>query len=135
MAFQRDGILPQQAAELYDRGTRSLAEESNEGRLESGLDGPVTVEARIAVARRVAAALTFGRSAAVWAGRQGEVSVDDLLIAAIAGGSEPTTAGAAPVTESAVKDVLSTALFASMGTARIGFAASGDQTRPRLPNR
>lgn len=121
-AFQRDGVLPRQAAELYDRGTRSLAEESNDGRIESGLDGPLTVDERIAVARRVATALTFGRSAAVWTSREGEVSVDDLLIAMIAGGSEPIKAGTVPVTESAVKDVLSTALFTSIGTARISFA-------------
>lgn len=121
-SFQRDGTLPGRAAELYDRGTRSLAEESNEGRLESGLDGPLTIDERIAVARRVAAALTFGRSAAVWTSRQDEVSADDLLIAAIAGGSEPTPAGPVAVTESAVKDVLSKALFASMGAARIRFA-------------
>lgn len=121
-SFQRDGILPERAAALYDRGTRSLAEETNEGRRESKLDGSLTVDERIAVARRVATGLTFGRSAAIWTGRQDEVGPDDLLIATIAEGSEPTPNGSVTVTKDAVKDVLSSGLFTSTGPRRIGFA-------------
>ena len=121
-SFERDGTLPERAAALYDRGTRSLAEETNEGRLESRLDGLLTVDERIALACRVAAGLTFGRSAAIWTGRQDEVGSDDLLIATIAEGSEPTSSGSVTVTEDAVKDVLSTGLFTSTGPRRLGFA-------------
>jgi hypothetical protein len=121
-SYQRYGTLPNRMADLYDRGTKSLAEEANEGRLESGLDGPLTIDERIAVARRVAAGLTFGRSAAVWAGRQDEVDPEDLLIATIAEGFEPTSKGRIPITEMGVKDILSTGLFASLGPARLSFA-------------
>jgi hypothetical protein len=121
-SFQRNGTLPERAATLYDQGTRSLADEINEGRRESGLTGLLTVDERIAVGRRVAAGLTFGRSAAVWSGRQDEVGSDDLLIGGIAEGSEPTSSGSVTVTEDAVKDVLSTGLFTSVGPGRLGFA-------------
>jgi hypothetical protein len=121
-SFQRIGALPERAATLYDQGTQSLAEEINEGRLESGLTGALTVDERIAVGRRVAAGLTFGRAAAIWTGRQDEVDPDDLFIAKIAEGSEPTSIGSVAVTEDAVKDVLSTGLFASMGPGRLGFS-------------
>ncbi|WP_133056221.1 NACHT domain-containing protein [Mycolicibacterium tusciae] len=121
-SFQRDGTLPERAAELYDRGMRSLAEETNEGRLESGLAGSLTIDERIAVARRIAAGLTFGRSAAVWTGRQDQVGSGDLLITEIAEGTEPTLSGSVAVTEDAVRDILSTGLFASMGPRRLGFA-------------
>ena len=121
-SFQRDGTLPERAAALYDQGTQSLAEEINESRRDSGLTGSNTIDERIAIARRVAAGLTFGRSAAVWTGRRDEVGSDDLLIAKIAEGSEPTSSGSVEVTENAVKDALSTGLFASMGPRRLGFA-------------
>jgi hypothetical protein len=121
-SFQRGGTLPERSAELYDRGTWSLAEETNEGRLESRLDGSLTVDERIAVARRVAAALTFGRSAAICTGRQDDVSPDDLLIATIAKGSEPTSSESVEVNKDAVKDALSTGLFTSTGPRRLGFA-------------
>jgi hypothetical protein len=120
--FQRVGTLPERAAELYRQGTESLAEEINESRRDSGLTGSNTIDERIAIARRVAAGLTFGRSAAVWTGRRDEVDSDDLLIAKIAGGSEPTSSSSIEVTENSVKDALSTGLFSSMGPSRLGFA-------------
>jgi hypothetical protein len=121
-SFQRDGTLPSRAAALYERGTRSLAEEGNEGRVESGLDGSLTLDERIAVARRVATGLTFGRSAAIWTGREDEVEPEGLLIASLAEGSEPSPHGSVAVTGVAVRDVLSTGLFTSMGSGRLGFA-------------
>lgn len=121
-SFQRDGTLPDRAAELYDRGTRSLAEEANQGRLESRLAGSPTVDERIAIARRVAAGLTFGRYAAIWTGRLDEVGSEDLPVATIAVGSEPTSSGSVAVMEDAVKDVLSTGLFTATGSRRLGFA-------------
>src|SRR5271169_1719511 len=121
-SFQRDGTLPERAAALYEQGTQSLAEEINVSRRDSGLTGSNTIDERIAIARRVAAGLTFGRSAAVWTGRRDEVGSDDLLIAEIAIGLEPTSSSSVEVTENAVKDALSTGLFASMGPSRLGFA-------------
>lgn len=121
-SFQRVGMLPERAAELYRQGTESLAEEINESRRDSGLTGSNTIDERIAIARRVAAGLTFSRSAAAWTGRRDEVDSDDSLIADIAGGSEPTSTSSVEVTESSVKDTLSTGLFTSMGPSRLGFA-------------
>lgn len=121
-SFQRAGTLPERAAELYRQGTESLAEEINENRRDSGLTGSHTIDERIAIARRIAAGLTFSRSAAVWTGLRDEVDSDSSLIADFTGGSEPTSNSSVEVAENSVKDALSTGLFASMGPNRLGFA-------------
>lgn len=117
-AFEKTRSLPSRAADIYEAGIRSLAEEVNEGRLESGLDGSFTVDQRVAVACRIAAGLTFGRRAAVWTGRQVEIGSEDLSVTDLALGSEPTAAEHISITEAAVKDALSTGLFRLSGPGR-----------------
>lgn len=121
-SFVSDGVLPTRAANLYDQGTRSLAEESNQGRLESQLRGPLSVDERIAIARRIAAGLTFGRAAAIWTGRESECPSGDLSVGTLAIGTEPTPAETVHLTVPIVTSVLATGLFTTTGLNRLGFA-------------
>ena len=123
-AFQSSGMLPERAADIYDRGTQWLAQEANEGRVESKLTGSLTVDERIAVGRRVAAGLTFGRAAAVRTDRPVDVGSEDLPISTISQGVEPTAGHSVSVSESAIKEILSSGLFVTVGSGRLAFAHS-----------
>jgi hypothetical protein len=121
-SFQSSGTLPDRAADVYEQGLRWLAQEANEGRVESRLVGSLSIDERIAVARRVAAGLTFGRAAAVRTDRLVHIGSEDLEIATIAYGVEPASGRSISVTDSAVREVLSSAMFATVGSGRLGFA-------------
>jgi hypothetical protein len=121
-SFQDDGDLPQGMAALYERGTQWLASEVNQSRVDAGQVGSLSRDQRIAVARRVAAGITFGRSSAVWTGLQDDVNDDDLAIASFAQDSEPALGELVKVDAAAVKETLSTGLFTSVGPKRLSFA-------------
>jgi hypothetical protein len=121
-SFQDDGALPQGMAALYERGTQWLASEVNQSRIDAGQVGSLSRDQRIAVARRVAAGITFGRSSAVWTGLQDEVNDDDLAIASFAQDSEPALGELVEVDAAAVRETLSTGLFTSVGPERLSFA-------------
>ena len=68
-AFGEAGSLPSGAA-LYAAGVRSLCEEQNVNRRDAGLTGALSVDERVAIARRLAAATIFGNATANWTGAE-----------------------------------------------------------------
>jgi len=121
-SFGRSGSLPGRGAALYAAGVRSLCEEQNTGRLDASLAGSLTLDQRVAVARRIAAATVFGGSSAVWTGPSVDADDEDIAVEHLAGGSEPTPSGPVEVTATTVREATRTGLFTSRGGQRLGFA-------------
>ena len=70
-AFGEAGSLPERGAALYAAGVRSLCEEQNVNRRDAGLTGALSVDERVAIARRLAAATIFGNATAYLDWRRG----------------------------------------------------------------
>lgn len=118
VAEAADGELPGDALALYRRGTRRLAVEHDGLRAEDA--AALSVNAAVAVARRVAASAVFGAYPAV-AG--GDAAIDgDLSFEAVAGDDEPAEGVRTAVTGAAVQQVTASGLFTSRGAGRFGFA-------------
>jgi len=121
--FQRQGALPATQGELYRQGCLLLCTESRQAwRASRGL-GPLSAKARLAVAKRVAAAIVFCNRAAIYTGVEfGDADSEDILLAELAGGSEEAAQERFPVREDDVREALGTALFSGRGADRLGFA-------------
>ncbi len=121
-SFGQSGTLPDRGAPLYAAGVRSLCAEQNIDRLDAGLGGAFSLDERVAVARRIAAATVFGGASAVWTGPQLDADGEDITIERLAGGAEPTPEGTVDVTVPAVQEAARTGLFNSRGGQRLGWA-------------
>jgi hypothetical protein len=116
--YRRDGNLPSNQFDLYERGCRILCEEVNESRRASGKLGALTVDQRFGVASRVAAITQLCNRYAVNVDTEaGVILSEDVAVREIA---DPGNGGL--VTPSAVREVLDTGLFSSRGAKRIGWA-------------
>lgn len=121
--YCNNGSLPTQQTELYLKGCRLLCEETNEYRRDARLTGNLTADQRMVVAARIAAVTVFCNRYAVWMDiDQGEVLPEDVVIRELVGGIEFVQGDEFSVTEDAVREVLSTALFSSRGSHRMGWA-------------
>lgn len=120
--FQREGDLPGNVVDLYEKGCSILCEEQNENRRASRRTGDLSPRHRIAVASRIAAATQFGNRFAVWTGTEAEgIPEEDVAIADFVGESEPAD-GSVNVTHNAVLETLGTGLFSSRGQERLGWS-------------
>jgi hypothetical protein len=120
--FQRDGDLPGNLPELYEKGCTILCEEQNESRRVSHRFGRLSPGERMAVGGRIAAVTQLGNRFAIWIGTEAQgVPPEDVAIADLTGGSEP---GEEPVkiTQNAVLETLGTGLFSSRGQERLGWS-------------
>lgn len=121
-SFAEAGRLPASQVELYMFGCRALCEETNPSRRAARRTGNLSVDQRMVVASRVAAAIVLGSRTAVWTGLDRDVPPSDLRRADLVG-DEPTPTGVLRVDEPVLRDeVLSTGLFSARGPERLGWA-------------
>lgn len=121
-SFGELGTLPERGAPLYAAGVRSLCAEQNIGRLDSGLGGALSVDQRVAVASRIAAATVFGGASALWTGPEVDAAGEEIAVEQLAQGAELTPEGTVSVTVPAVREAARTGLFSSRGGQRLGWA-------------
>jgi len=120
--FRRDGDLPGNVLELYEKGCTILCEEQNESRRASHRVGRLNPRERVAVGSRIAAVTQFGNRFAVWTGTEAQgVPPEDVAIADLTGGDEPAE-DTVKVTQDAVFETLSAGLFSSRGQERLGWS-------------
>lgn len=120
--FGESGTLPERGAALYAAGIRSLCEEQNASRRDAGLHGDLSLDERIAVARRIAAATVFAGASALWTGPEVDTDGEDISLERIAGSAEPTPGGAVDITVPAIREAARTGLFTGRGGQRLGWA-------------
>ena len=118
-AFGRSGTLPERGAALYAAGVRSLCEEQNTSRLDAGLGGALSLDQRVAVARRIAAATVFGGASRSGPARRSTLTAKNRR-RALAGWAEPTPTGTVDATVPVVREAVGTGLFTSRGGQRLG---------------
>ncbi len=122
-SFQRTGGLPAMQSELYERGCRLLCEEASESRRDAGRMGTLSTEQRMRIASRIAAVTIFANKYAVWIGvDRGDVPTTDVVIQDLCGGEESAEGRECEVTDSGLRETLSTGLFSSRGVSRLGWA-------------
>jgi hypothetical protein len=120
--FQRNGDLPDNIIDLYEKGCSTLCEEQNESRRAAHRTGSLSPNDRIAVASRIAAATQFGNRFAVWTGTEAAgVPQEDVSVGELIGGTEPA-GGPLSITFEAVLETLDTGLFNSRGQERLGWS-------------
>lgn len=120
--FGESGTLPERGAALYEAGVRSLCEEQNVARRDAGLHGVLSLDERVAVARRIAIATVFGGASALWLGAEVDAGAEDVAADRLSGSAEPTRGGTLAVTVTAVREAARTGLFTSRGGQRLGWA-------------
>jgi predicted NACHT family NTPase len=122
-AYRRDGGFPPQEVDLYRSGCQLLVTEPSQSRQDAKEKGRLDPTQRLAVAARIAAISMFCKKAAIYLGNDtGGVSVDDVRIDELGGGTESANANAFPVNDVEIREVLETGLFSSRGPHRLGFA-------------
>lgn len=110
--------LPASQVELYEAGCLRLCEES-EHRTETGLRPAFSSSERLAVAKRLAAAMTFSARSTVVLGRDdGDIPAEAVRLREVVGGADHTDG----VTEAAVLDALQTGLFTARAAKLLGWA-------------
>ncbi len=120
--YRKNGSFPTQPTELYLQGCQLLCEET-EQRRDVGLTGNLTADQRMVIAARIAAVTVFCNRYAVWMNiDQGDVPEEDVVIRELVSGTEFALGDEFSVTEAAVREALSTALFSSRGSHRMGWA-------------
>jgi WD40 repeat protein len=121
--YKTSGLVTD-SVELFLDGLKLLCEESNPARRDLRSVGQLSSEARLAIAARIAVISVFGNRAAVWTDvDDGSVPMDDVRIESLCGGAEYTLRDLkVEVSESAVRETLSTALFLSVAPYRIGWS-------------
>lgn len=121
--FGRTGQFPSTQAELYGEGCRLLCEETSESRRDAGRIGKLSANQRIIVAAHIAAITVFGGRYAVWTGiDRGDVPEVDVTVSQLCGGTEIADGSQFEISESTVRETLSTGLFSSRGPNRMGWA-------------
>ena len=120
--YLRDGDLPPNQIELYEKGCRILCGEPSVSRQGSGRIGRLTPEQRLAIASRIAGVTQFANKYAVWTGSEADrLPEEDVLIGELVGDKE-FSPNEFTVSADSVREVLDTGLFSSRGQNRIGWA-------------
>ena len=120
--YRKNGDLPKDHLELYEKGCRILCEESSDSRRSAGRTGRLSPDERLAVASRIAAVTQFCKRFAVFTGAEADgVPAEDVFISDLSGGVEHAV-DKVPVSTDALREVLDTGLFSSRGANRIGWA-------------
>ena len=120
--FQRDGDLPGNVLELYEKGCTILCEEQNESRRAAQRIGNLNPKQRVVIAARIAAVTQLGNRFAVWTGTEAQgAQPEDVPALELIGGDE---AAGQPIkiSQDAVFETLGTGLFSSRGQERLGWS-------------
>jgi hypothetical protein len=120
--FQREGDLPANLLDLYEKGCLILCEEQNESRRAAGRTGTLSPASRSAVAARIAAVTQFGNRFAVWTGTAAAGGLpEDVAVSQLVGGNE-FAEQKIDVSNDMVVETLGTGLFSSRGPERLGWS-------------
>lgn len=120
--YLRDGDLPKDHLELYEKGCRILVEEGNDSRRSSGQNGRLNPDERLAVASRIAAVTQLCSCFAVYTGLESDgAPPEDVRLYDLSGGIERAR-DKVNVSAEALWEVLDTGLFSSRGPSRFGWA-------------
>jgi hypothetical protein len=120
--FLRDGSLPSNQIELYEKGCRILCEESNESRRASGHRGTLSPEDRLIVASRIAAVTQFCNRFAVWTESEATLPSEDVHINELTGTEPNNFSMQMNISPESIREILDTGLFSSRGQGQIGWA-------------
>lgn len=119
--YKSEGGLPASKAEIYRRGCLLLAEEPKDRR-DSQVQGNLSSQQRLVVGARIAALTVYGGKNAIWtAPDDGNAAKEDLTFAELMGGIETVAGNQFEISESALRETLSTGLFSSRGAHRMGW--------------
>jgi len=120
--FQREGDLPTNLVNLYEKGCLILCEEQNESRRSTKRTGSLSATERLVLASRIAAVTQLGNHFAVWTGTEAAgVAPEDVSISGLVGGSE-NAERTFDVSSEMIAEVLDTGLFSSRGEERLGWS-------------
>lgn len=121
--FRKAGHFPPKQQGLYEAGCHLLCEETNPDRFGSRQAGELNADQRLAIASRIAALTIICQKAAIWQGIDyGDVPLESITVPTMCGDNEVTYGYKFPVREADVREVLSTGLFSSRGSQRLGWA-------------
>lgn len=120
--FQREGDLPANLLDLYEKGCLILGEEQNESRRAAGRTGALSPASRMAIAARIAAVTQFGNRFAVWTGTEAAGALpEDVPVSQLTGSTE-FAEQQLNVTREMILEALGTGLFSSRGQERLGWS-------------
>ena len=121
--YKTRGSFPSTHSQLYLEGCQRLCTEANPDRQDAKQTGDLSPEQRVAIAKRIAAVMTFCNLGSVFqGGNTSDASNDSVVIADLVGGTETVAESAFEIGMVQVKEVLGTGLFSGRGPARLGFA-------------
>jgi hypothetical protein len=121
--YARGGCLPNSKTEIYEDGCLALCEENNEWWRESKLSGKLSANARLSIARRLAAITIFCDRVSYYTGAHKAYVLDaETRLSHVCGGIENSDAKSIPATEPNVEEVLGTGLFSSRGNECLGWS-------------
>lgn len=117
----RHQALPTSSVDAFEEGCLDLATEANPSRLDGHAAGRLDAEQRLAIAERIAAATLLCNRQAVWVGLPSERPITDVALHDLHGG-ERLRERKVDISDSEVREVLSTGLFSSRGQNRFGWS-------------
>jgi hypothetical protein len=122
--FRLNQKLPRERVTLYEAGCRRLCEETSLSRADRRRNGALHIEARLAIASRIAAVCILGRRSLVQVGVvRGAVAPEVVRLDEMVGGVEPSQGDSVAVTADAISEVLEVSgLFAPRGAGYVGWA-------------
>lgn len=121
--YRSEGGLPASKTEIYHRGCLLLADEPNQDRRDSQFLGKLSPQQRLIVAARIATLTVYGGKNAIWTvPDNGNTPKEDLTFTDLTGGSETISGNQFEISESVLRETLSTGLFSSRGAHRMGWA-------------
>lgn len=120
--FQSTRTLQASRWDLYERGCRALCDESDQSRRETRRIGGLTVNQRMQVASRAAAAALLSNHSEIWTGPASQIPPDHALPASELCGTETILAATLDVDDAAIAEVLDTGLFSARGPDRFGWS-------------
>ncbi len=118
--FAKDGDLPNRATEIYERAIDRLIREGNKVRDSRHAKAMLDPKYRLAVAKRLAACSVFCNRPIIL-GTVPNQPVEGVLVASEITDGPEEAHGGVRITEKDVREVLSTALFRSVGGGRFAF--------------
>ncbi len=114
---------PVSQVDLYEKGCRELCKEMSPAREAARELGTLDASERLLLSCRVAAILVFGNHNGVWQGvDRGDVPHGNITITDLSSAIKRLKDPSLVATESAIREVLDTALFQDRGQGRLGFS-------------